>query len=225
MHSVLNILIVDSQPLMIECTQKILKKLSRTRSDVEFKIRSAKNCDTADTEMEKAVLATPFDLVILDIKLQSSIDKNLLCGQDVAIKLKKLFPKVKIIVVTALDNKYRIHNILQTINPEGFLIKTEIDEKRLRKAINNVIDSKPSYTKTVGKVMRSNISNEFALDKTDRRILFELSNGITNTEIAKLFDISKFSYESRKARMKDLFDITKGDDKDLIRCAKEKGFV
>ena len=65
------------------------------------------------------------DIVFLDIKLPPSKDGKILSGEDLGIKINQLLPDTKIIISTTFNDNYRIHNILENINPDGFLIKND----------------------------------------------------------------------------------------------------
>ena len=90
-------------------------------------------------EIKKAIRKEPFDLVLLDIGIPSSIDKQLLCGEDIGAELRKTFPQIKIIVFTSYTSNYRLNNVLKSLNPEGFLIKSDVDFIKLIDAIDAVI--------------------------------------------------------------------------------------
>jgi len=215
---------VEDQPLTIESFKRALEHLSNFFS-WNFIIKSAKNCDTAFHEIKKAAKATPFDLVILDINIPPSKDKKILSGEDLGLELKKTFPNIKIIVVTALHNNFRLNNILKSLNPEGFIIKSEIDFKDLLDAINCVLTCPPYYSNSILKLMRRHISNNFVLDEIDRQLLYQLSIGTKNKDLTKFINLSKGGIERRKRHLKEMFNVENGDDRILLERASEQGFL
>ncbi|MBL4887251.1 MAG: DNA-binding response regulator, partial [Flavobacteriaceae bacterium] len=133
--------------------------------------------------------------------------------------------EAKIIVSTTFNDNYRIQNIFKSINPDGFLIKNDISPNELMTTINTVMDDPPYYSKTVIKIIRREISNEFVLDYIDRKILYELSLGTRMKDLPTVLPLSIAGIEKRKRHLKNIFNIKTVDDKELILKAKEKGFI
>ena len=59
-------------------------------------------------------------------------------------------------VVTTFNDNYRINNIFKNINPDGFLIKNDLNPDELILAIESIINNTPHYSETVIQLMRSN---------------------------------------------------------------------
>ena len=225
MYDIINVLIIEDEPLIISSLEMALNHVQNEQSDLEFKIRTARNCDSALSEINKAILGTPLDLVLLDISIPKSKDLKYLSGEDIGIKIKHEFPSAKIMVFTSYTDNYRLNNILKSLNPDGFLIKNDIDYKTLLIALDAVIYDPPFYSQIVLKLMRKTTINEFTLDKLDRRLLFELSEGTKTCQLPDIVRLSKGGIERRKRNLKEVFDIREGDDGVLIKAAKAKGFI
>ena len=221
----MNVLIVEDEPLITSSLEAALKQVSSTNSMVDFKIKSTNNCDAAYDEIKKAIRKRPFDLVLLDIGIPSSNDKQLLSGEDIGEELRKLFPEIKIIVFTSYSTNYRLNNILKSLNPEGFLIKSDVDFPKLIDAINAVLYDEPFYSKAILQLMRRHISNDFVLDKLDRQLIYQISKGAPIKDIADVIPLSKSAIEYRKRNIKQLFDIEDGNDRDLLLKAEEYGYI
>lgn len=89
----------------------------------------------------------------------------------------------------------------------------------------SVLEDTPFYSKSVTKLMRKHFANDFFLDKIDRQLLHELSNGAKMVDLPKLLPMSIGGIERRKRQLKELFNIAEKDDRTLVRVAKEKGFI
>ena len=63
------------------------------------------------------------------------------------------------------------HNILKNINPDGFLVKSDVTSDELMRAFQVVLTDPPYYSHTVTKLLRTRIINEVVLDDIDRNIL------------------------------------------------------
>ena len=225
MNNNINVLIVEDEPIIIGLLKKIFQKLSESEANWNFKLHTSLNCDSALDKIEKAIIGIPFDLALLDVNIPSSKQKNIICGEDLGLELRKYFPRIKIIVYTSNNDNYRLNNILKSINPEGFLIKSDIDYKGLVKAINRVLVKPPYYTPSILTIIRQHIANEFILDAIDRILLHEISKGTKNKDLPGIVNLSKSGIERRKRHLKEVFDIEDKGDKKLIEKAKEKGYV
>lgn len=225
MNKFTNVLIVEDEPLITNSLKNALKTLNNALEDTQFKIKTAEDCDTALIEIDNAVKATPFDLAILDVSIPPAPNKKIFSGEDLGLELRSLFPDIKIVVFTTHNDNYRINNILKSLNPDGFLIKSDVDFKGLIEAINTVLSSPPYYSKGVLSLVRLHISNDFVLDKIDRELLYQLSKGTKTKDLPNFIRLSKGGIERRKRNLREVFCVENGNDKLLIKLAKEKGFI
>lgn len=225
MNKHINTLIVEDEILTIKGLTLILEQLSNSEINLDFKIKSATNCDTANNAIEEAVLGLPIDLVLLDINIPASKDGKLISGEDLGLKIRDLFPKAKIIVFTSHNNNYRLNNIFMTVNPDAFLIKTEINMTDLTKAVKKVLSGEIYYSNSILHLARLHISNYFTLDLVNRQILHFLSKGIKTKDLPDFIDLSLGAIERRKRAIKELFNVEDKDDSILIMEASKKGFI
>ncbi len=225
MSKTINVLIAEDEPLIIGLLKNIFKQLSESNFDWTFKLHSTLNCDSALKKIDEAIIGTPFDLALLDVNIPPSKKKKVLCGEDLGMELRRYFPQLKIIIYTSNNDNYRLNNILRSINPEGFLIKSDIDYKGLIGAISRVLVNPPFYSPSILSLIRQHISNDFLLDATDRMLLHELSKGTKTKDLPNFVNLSKSGVERRKRHLKEVFNIVDKGDKKLIQIAKEKGYV
>ena len=59
------------------------------------------------------------------------------------------FYEIRVIVSTSFNDNHRIYSIIKNINPDGFLIKSDISSKEIVTAINEVINGAPYFSRTV----------------------------------------------------------------------------
>jgi len=225
MKKTINVLIIEDEPLIIENLIAAFDRLGESNAFLDFKIKPSTNCDDASKEIDKAINSKPFDLVLLDISIPPSSDGRLLCGEDLGIELKSYFPNIKIIVFTSHSNNYRLNSILKSLNPDGFLIKSDINFKKLLEALESVINNLPYYSKVILQLMRRYLANDFILDKIDRQLLYELSKGTKTKNLTGLIPLSLSAIESRKRNLKELFEVENGNDRQLILRAEQHGFI
>ena len=221
-----SVLIIDDHPLITNAYNTAFNYYSRQNESITFYIQTAQNCDIAfELINEFSTKEKKLDIVFLDIKLPPSKDGKILSGEDLGLKINKLLPNTKIIVSTTFNDNYRVHSIFKSIDPDGFLIKNDITPKELIETIETVLNNPPYYSKTVLKLLRKQVANDFLLDNIDRKILHELSIGTRMKDLPDVIPLSIAGIEKRKRHLKSIFNIKSYDDKELLHIAKKKGFI
>ncbi|GAA3583518.1 response regulator [Snuella lapsa] len=220
-----NVLIVDDHPLIIKAYDSALQHISKQDPNVNFNIETARDCDSAYQKITESQINDGIDLVFLDIKLPPSKDGKIISGEDLGLKIREEIDTVKIIISTMFDDNNRLHSILKNVNPDGFLIKSELTPDILTDAITTVLTSPPYYSKPVLKLLRKMSTTNFVLDSIDRKLLFELSRGTKMKELPNILLLSIAALERRKRILKELFNVVGKGDRALIDAAEEKGFI
>ena len=174
----INILMVDDHPIIIEGYQNVL--MTTKEEDQTLLIDTANNCDTAQLMINRASKGTPYDVCFFDISLPASEDGKYASGEDLALLAQRVIPEAKIIILTMFNESFRIHNIIKEINPDGFLIKSDLTSMELADAFQQILRFPPYYSSTVSNYIKKTISSEIYVDDINRKIcpginLFSLS--------------------------------------------------
>jgi len=221
-----SVLIIDDHPLIIDAYKTAINLYSQQNEPISFSVKVAENCDSGLKLIHEFYKKEQdLSIIFLDIKLPPSKDKKILSGEDLGLKINTLLPKTKIIVSTTYHDNYRIHSILKSLNPDGFLIKSDISPKELIDTIDTILNDPPYYSKTVIKHLRKQVVGGYFLDTIDRKILFELSIGTRMKDLPDILPLSIAGIEKRKRNLKRIFNVNSTDDKELFSIAKEKGFL
>lgn len=221
-----NALIIDDHPLISEAYKSAFAYIESQNENISFHIQIANNCGKADEIIEHHSFTNlPIDIIFLDISLPPLEEKGILSGEDLGLVINEKLPEAKIIISTTFNDNYRVHSILKNVNPDGFLVKNDITPVELVHAIKEVLNDPPYYSKTVMKMLRNQVSNEYFLDDLDRRILYELSIGNRVNKLPNILPLSLAAVQKRKRQMAKIFEVDNSDDRDLILIAKEKGFL
>lgn len=214
---------IDDHPMIIEGYQNTI--LSVKTHKQEFEIDIASNCDMALDYIQKSLKSKPYDILFVDIKIPPSSDGLITSGEDLAKYARKVLPNAKIIILTMYNESYRIHNILKTINPEGFLIKSDLTSSELANAFLSILESPPYYSSTVNSFLRKTITSDVFVDEKNRKILHLLSQGVKTKNLADYVGLSLSAVEKRKKQLKTLFSVEDGQDETLLKEARENGFL
>jgi len=224
MKETIRILMTDDHPLIIEGYQNTLLATKKESQDLIIDI--ANNCDESIKFMTHAIEnKKPYDVFFMDISLPPSKDGKFTSGEDLAKHARKIMPEAKIVMLTMFNESYRVHNIIKSIDPEGFLIKSDLTSRELASAFQAVLNNPPFYSGTVSSIVRKSITNEIDLDDIDRKILHLLSQGIRTKSLKDYIDISLSAIEKRKKNLTELFSIQDGSDETLLEKARKKGII
>ncbi len=220
----IRILMTDDHPIIIEGYQNTL--LATKKPDQNLLIDMANNCDESLVCMKEALdHEKPYDVLFMDISLPSSSDGKFTSGEDLAKYARKIMPKAKIIILTMFSDPYRIHNILRNIRPEGLLVKSDLTSSELASAFQKSLASPPFYSGTINELIRKTVSSNIEIDDVNRQILYLISKGIKTKNLSEHINLSLSTIEKRKKHLKDIFMVYDGDDADLLKAARDKGFV
>ena len=224
MEETIRILMTDDHPIIIEGYQNTL--LATKKPNQKLLIDIANNCDESVKFMNRAVeTEKPYDVLFMDISLPASTDGKFTSGEDLAKHARKVMPKAKIVMLTMFNETYRVHNLIKNIDPEGFLIKSDLTSSELASAFQAVLNNPPFYSGTVNSIVRRSIANDIDLDDVDRKILHLLSQGIRTKNLVEHIDMSLSAIEKRKKQLKLLFDVQDGNNETLLDEARRKGFI
>ena len=219
----IHILAVDDHMMTMVGYKYILEDANF--DDFVIKMDMATTFDAGKEKIKASADGSSYDIILLDIQL-SPIKEGVACtGEDLGIYARKVPPTSKIVFLSSFSDNYRINSILQTVNPEGYMVKTEINEDALKEMVETVLTAPPFYTKKALVAIRNKMSTNIYLDNYDKKILYYLSIGTKTKDMIELISLSLAGIENRKRQLKEVFGITKENDYALITAAREKGFI
>jgi len=217
-----HILIVDDHPFII---QGYKNAITRYKPDeFEFFIEQANDCKSGYD-----IITNPetkdFDIAFLDISMPAYEEKGMFSGEDLAKLLNKYMPNCKIILLTMYTELLKIKNIIDTINPNGLVIKNDLTFDELLFGFDIVIKNEIYYSQSIQKMMDLDQSETIEIDLFDKQILFHLSKGTKTKEITQYIPISLEAIEKRKLSLKKRLDLKDESDIELVREAKKRGLL
>lgn len=193
--------------------------------DFEVKVEIAKSFEIGKEKIEASARTQNYDIILLDIQLFPSSAKDDRSGEDLGILARELVPESKVVFMSSFNDNYRIDSICKSVNPDGYMVKSEIDEESLLAMVKTISSGSPYYTASALKVFRRRMANDIVIDEQDKKILYQLSIGTRTKDIPPLISVSHATVESRKRQLKTLFGVDNGNDFALIEQAKERGFI
>lgn len=220
-----NILIIEDHQIIIDTYKMAIKSIENEFDDTSFQIEEAKNCNDAIVKIENSSKKEAFDIVFLDIQLPESKNGKIHSGECLGKKIRNLIPDAKIIVCTSLNDNLRLKSILNTVVPEVFLIKSDIDFSDIVIAIQKVILNENYYSQKILDLFKMHITNDITLNDNDILILKEIANGSKLKELIQLVPLTKSGIEKRRRLLRKAFEIKSDSDRELVLVARKKGFI
>lgn len=224
MEKKFQVLIIEDHPLIANAYELTLKKVLKEENiNSEFFFATA--IDEAVELINQEKIMEKIDLILLDISLPKGKSENIISGEDIGLLIKKKYPNIKIVIATTFFDSYRVNCLIKNINPDGFLIKNDLNAENLINAFKILIKAPPFYSQTVMKILRKQMSSQTLLDNIDRLLLYELSIGTKMTELPEILPLSKAGIDRRKRNLKIIFNVENGSDRNLLAQAKDQGFI
>lgn len=217
--------------LVAEDLDSINLAVSSTLSDLNIcKIDSVKYCDDAFIKIKKAIKENePYELLVTDLSFKEDFRKNKLnSGEELIAAIKKVQPKIKIIVLSIEEKKYRIRALFELLNINAFILKGRNSMPELKKVIQHVFESnKPYITSILSCVIQE--KTVFKIDNYDILLIEQLAKGIAQEKMDVKFKElgiepnSKSTIEKRIGKLKDYFKAN--NTIHLIAIAKDLGII
>lgn len=166
-----------------------------------------------------------YDIVYLDINIPPSADNRIKSGEDIGKEIREVSPSTSLIVLTMYSENLRLLNILKNLNPEAFLIKSDIKPPEFIKAFLNVLKGEVHYSQSILGLIRKQMTTDIILSANDRSILYHISEGVRTKDLVREVPLSLAAIEKRKKVMREIFEVEKDGDIALINKAKKLGFL
>ena len=219
----LRILAIDDHEMTMLGYKFILENI--VIEDHEIIVDTVTSYNDGKKRIEESVNYFTYDIIFLDVQLYPPSENQPHSGEDLGILARKLVPESKIIFMSSFNDNHRINSILKSVNPEGYLVKTDIDPRSLEDAVKAVMCDQPYYSSKALVAIRKRMSSNVILDENDRKILYHISIGTKTKNLTDFIDLSASSIENRKKHIRSLFGTDKQNDLALILAAKKRGFI
>ena len=157
--------------------------------------------------------------VILDLKMPD------LDGVEVAKKLRKHWPRVKILVVTTYDEPGYVYEVWK-IGIDGYLLK-DADEKQLIEALQAIMEGKPFFDERIAQIIMSGLNGlknkSTSLSAREMDIIKLIADQKTTVEIADQLFLSKHTIETHRRNI--LLKLGLKNSVGLIKHAMKMGWI
>lgn len=165
-----------------------------------------------------------FNVVLIDIdSYPSGADRR--NWERFSVLTRSYFPSCKILVVISCSDSFTLFDLTKRINPEGLLLKADLTIDDLLLAHEALLQGSTYHGTQVKKSLAQLYRHQVLLDDYNRRIIILLSRGIKTKNLPQHLNLSISAIDKRKAQIKEILDVAKGTDEDIIREAKNNGLI
>ncbi len=223
MSDLVRLLAVDDHEMIVLGYKYTLE--ASTFENYEVVVHTAPSYEAGKAEIESSAKRLPYDIIMLDIQMFPESAKEERSGEDLGLLVKEISPSSKVVFLSSFSDSYRINNILKNVNPDGYMVKSEVDQKTLQAMVQTVLHNPPYYTAAALQAIRRKMANEDQIDERDKKILYQLSIGTKTKDISFLVAAASTTVENRKRQLKIMLGVENGNDFALIEEAKKRGFI
>lgn len=204
----IKVLIVDDHPMVLEGMSSMLAQI-----EVVEITGIAPNAFEA---LQQIKLTAP-DIVITDINMPE------ISGIELALKIKKEFPKVKIIAMSTFKERSYISQMIQN-GAAGYLVKSASKEE-IEEAILSVYEGKlyMSLDISVSLAGKENLNTIPVLSSREKEVLQLIADGFTNPQMAEKLFISLHTVDSHRKNLLTKFAVN--NTANLIKLAAKYNLV
>lgn len=172
----MKIVLIDDHKIILEGYKAILiSKAFEVKENIKLlnSLSSAYEYIQEQFKKSKSV-----DIFIIDYAMPPCSKYNLNDGTDLIRYIKKNFPNAKIVLLSSLSSSLLMFDIIKKVEPDGFWLKTEIDDEILINYINAVCGGETIYSKSIHKSYELVLNYANELDEHNRKILLLLDQGV-----------------------------------------------
>ncbi|HPW97035.1 MAG TPA: response regulator [Flavobacterium sp.] len=218
---IVEVLMIDDHPTIIEGYKAILVFGIK---DYQLEVAEA---FTGQAAFE--IITTTqkrFDVALIDLTIPSYLEKNIASGEDLIPLIKKHHPSCKIIILTSHSESIILQRITKEYHPEGIFVKSDFQAKELISGFDAIVKEKTYFTQTIVSFQKTwNEKSNLEFDTYNQQILALLNQGVKTKRLPDLLHLSQSAVDKRKAVIKTILGIDKGNDEDILKAARKKGLI
>lgn len=199
------VLIAEDQELMNISLRNTLRELGiiqDTRDYVTY-------CDDALNRIKKAIQeGNPYELLITDLSFDEDLHRqqDINSGKELIRAAKALQPGLKILVFSINAQHSMASSLFNELDIDGYVPKTRGDAKDFLAAISAIYDDEKYHSPNIR--YDGSEKRPYQLTELDKRIVFLLSQGKSQKEVAQALEKSLSSVEKALAHLKLALNMT-----------------
>lgn len=204
----IKIIIVDDHPMVLEGMKAMMSQLSF----IELMGTAANAFEAMDLLKIKST-----DIAIVDINLPD------ISGIELTAKIKKEFPKVKVLAMSTFKERSYISQMVHN-GASGYLVKSASKEE-IENAILTAYEGKLYLSLDLNSLQldKPSLSDIPILSSREKEVLQLIADGLTNPQIAKKLFISLHTVDSHRKNLLAKFKVN--NTAGLIKLASKYNII
>lgn len=210
--SKIKILIADDHQIVIDG----LKSLIKNEKHIHV-VAEAKDGNQVLGILENTII----DIAVLDIEMPN------LDGVKTTLKIKEMYPYIKVLILTMYNKAEFIKNIISA-GAQGYILKNKGKEE-LVKAINIINSGEEYYGDAVTKTLITDLKQkekheqEVRLTRREKEVLKLIADGKTTPQISKVLFIAASTVETHRRNLIDKTGVS--NSKGLVKFAIQHNYA
>lgn len=214
----LNVLAIDDHPVVLDGYHYMFQNLDHGFEELNFV--KAYDCESGFATINND---PAFNIALIDYSIPAFPEENLYSGKDLALLVRQTAPNCKIIMLTMHREADIVFGIFNSVNPEGFINKSDCTTDELMQGFKEVLNGNTFYSKIIGNY-NNLIQKGMVLEDIDVRIILFLSRGVNDGTLSSYIPLSYTEIEKRKQNIKTVLGVD-GSDDELVNAARAKGYI
>lgn len=206
--------------ILIADDHDIIRRGVRTLLETRADLRVVVEASSGREALEAARDSSP-DIAIIDYSLPE------LNGRDLTFKLRKMLPRLEVLIFTMHDQEEMIRDVLQA-GARGFVLKSDT-ERHLFAAIDALAAHRPYFSGAISETLltqylRGNPQTTIStLTHREREVVQLIAEGKINKQVAQILGISVKTVETHRSLLMERLNLH--DVAGLVRYAIRVGLV
>jgi DNA-binding NarL/FixJ family response regulator len=218
-----NILIIDDHPMNVDSYKTLLTGIEANKN-AAYHLKY--DCKEAYQLLQNLKHNNEtIHYAFIDVNLPPFEEMKIRSGEDLAIEIRKEFPKCKIVIISMYKEPLWVNQILKSVNPEGFVAKSDINHKSFVEIFHCIEKKQVYFSKSIEDSQKVMAHKNINWDEYDSKILKLIADGIKTNQLPNYIPLSLSAIEKRKANLKKQLVFDSGTDKQLIEVAKKLGLI
>ncbi|WP_350284828.1 response regulator [uncultured Croceitalea sp.] len=186
-------------------------------------------CDEAYLKLQKAHQNNkPFDLLITDLSFkQDHRPLQLSSGKELIERIREKGHNIPIIICSVEEKATMIKRFIEKNNVAAYVLKGRDGLKELKEAVQAIYNGRNFFSEKIMNLTKGKPT--FEIEDYDVSLLVHLAHGLSQNQIASLFNtkgISPSSLSSIEKRLNRLKDVLKANNNvQLVANAKDIGLI
>ncbi|RAV29213.1 response regulator [Sinomicrobium soli] len=219
------VILIDDNRLATWMLRKILHRIGK-RENISFQIREATSIAMALLLIEQISCSHNVSYIFLNLQMPSISDGTIISGERLARTIQQKYPDSKLVLSTSYHSPYHIYALLDEVSPEGLLIKKDMDYYRSILILRAILLCPPYLSPTAARIIEEGGRDRYTLQKWDRNILYELSQGATLSDLEAEIPMGRSTIVRHRNNLKLHLGLTvEATDRTLVIAARKKGII